>query len=669
MTSSRCSSMRILSVFAVVMLFPGIILAQEGVEKAQDKNNQDQELRELLAMTVESASKKEESIMTAPAVISILTANEIRDFGIQSVSEAVGIITGVFLYDSYLTNYNQLAIRSNFGAEHYNTKILLMVNGHPVYYTVHGGFEVNMIPIEAVERIEVIRGPVSVMYGTNALTGTINIITRREPEFLNGEFRYQYGSFNTHEFRLSAGKSYNDFRYFFSGTYRHQDGYDLVVRPDQDEAGRGFSHKQYANFGSLFASLVYKDLEIDLAYWDQQHPSKLGIVPHFFFQNDIFDQNMMYADVRYSSALTENAKLSFKLRLDSCDYYWEPEGINLIDKTAASPSIATAQNKKYGSEVYLDTNPHDQLNIFAGVMYDRYTSSAYTFSGNADNPVANFSPYTADKSTSDLAAYVNFSYQLSEPINIVGGIRGTENSATGGHVDFRLGSILQLKYDLFFKILYGTSYRSPNFFELFTSSEPILRGNNNLDFETMNGLDAVLYYNYKNRLTISGTFFWNRTNDFITRRVRDGVPTYVNTEGHEASGIEFELKYNLLNKATIFLNSFNIIGSKDLEVDEELRFIIKSMINFGISYKIDNRLTISSHNSYRGRWAESEAYFISNLTARYRLPGIKPGKEIFIAVYNLFDAEYTFAEFSRGRIETIPGGPPRSVTGGVIFSF
>lgn len=649
---------------STTVLMTGTVQAQEAEEQEKEK-----EFEALIMMNVEAVSKKEESLLTAPGVISVITANDIKEMGVHTVAEAIGFMTGVFVYDSYFTEFNQIAIRGNFGAEHYNSKVLFLINGHPCYYTTHGGFEMNSVPIEAVERIEVIRGPVSVLYGTNALTGVINVITKKEPAFFNGEVRYQYGSFNTHDLRISLGKTMGDFRYFVSGTYRDQEGYDLVVKPEQDEGNKGLSHKQYMDTRSLFINFGYKDLEVDVAYWHDKVPSKIGIVPHSLFPNEFFKQGFLYADVRYGHDISEDVRLHFNLRLDTCDFYWEPQGIMYLDKTAANPSIAQADNSKYGAEMYADISVSENLNVLAGAMYDQYHSSPYIFSSWCDATGANFSSYKDEKDTSDVAAYANFSYQVSEPLSFVGGLRHTENSASGGHTDFRIGSIIKLKEGLVLKGLYGTSYRSPNFFELYCASVPILSGNENLDFETLDGLDIGLYYNYENVLLTSMTFFWNSTDNFITRRPVAGIPTYVNIKGHELQGIEYELKYQPARGTTLFANYTNIFGSKDLETEMDLEYIIKNMLNFGFSFKPADPLTISSYNMYRSAWADSEAYFVSNLAIYYMLPGYQPSVEVFVTLNNLFDSEYTYAEFSRRKIATIPGGPPRAVTAGVILSF
>lgn len=636
--------------------FPGLGLPQEQ-EKKEEQEVTDEELMELLGMTVEAASKKEESVMTAPGIVSVLTANEIRELGVHSVAEAVGYMAGIYSFQTYAANYSNFAIRGNFND--YTNKILLLINSHPTYVPTTGGYEINAIPIEAVERIELIRGPVSVMYGTNAMTGVINIVTKKEPTFLNGELRYQYGSFGTHNLRLSLGKNYEDSRYFVSANYQKQDGYDQVVKPEQDEMGLGWTKKLYNDMSNLFFNASYKDLEIDVAYWNGEFQAAYPLTPNSLFYGGYWDHKLLYTDIRYTHNIGANTKLHFKFRADSYTTGWVSD---LNAKLAASDS------DKYGAEVYADIKLNEKLDLLVGTLYDRYHTDLTTTLMSMKIGV-DFSFFVDDIKFSDTAAYANFNYQAAEQVSFVGGIRYTDNNVSGDHSDYRLGTIFNLKKDLVLKVMYGTSYRSPNHNELYISGFPIIMGNSNLDFETLQGLDIGIVYSYENKLLFSAGYFWNKSDNYITLRPIMGVSTYVNLKGQEAQGVELDLKYRPSKAFSFFFNSSNILSAKDLELDTDLVAIIKNMLKFGFSYKPTDALTFTNSNLYRSDWDRSEAYFLSNLAVYYRLPGYQPGTELFVTVNNLFDTEYTYAEITRGILPSIPGGPPRSVTAGIILSF
>ena len=99
-------------VLATLLLFSfsGIAFTQEREKR---KEAEDKELRELLGMTVEAASKREESLMNAPAIVSILTASDIKELGVQSISEAINYMPGIHLYQTYSRDHSEYAIRAN----------------------------------------------------------------------------------------------------------------------------------------------------------------------------------------------------------------------------------------------------------------------------------------------------------------------------------------------------------------------------------------------------------------------------------------------------------------------------------------------------------------------------------------------------------------------------
>jgi outer membrane receptor for ferrienterochelin and colicins len=621
----------------------------------------DEELMELLGMTVEAASKREESVMTAPAVVSVLTAQDIKELGIHRVSDAVGYITGIHLNPHYLGETQLFALRGSY--KDFSADVLFLVNGHPIFSAVQGMFDVNYIPIEAVERIEVIRGPVSVIYGTNAMSGVINIVTWKEPTFLNGQIRYQYGSFGTHELRASFGKNYDKFRYFVSGTYRTQDGYDYIVKPEQDMLGIGYQHVQYDKLRSLFLSMAYENLEIDFSYNKILTRSMQGMLPNSLYYSGSWEMPTLYADVRYKKEIVKDTTFNLKFRADSHEDMFSPDSEVPLGE---AKSLGT----KMGVEMFLDTNISEKSKMMIGVSYDRYHSDAFETILFAKIPIYSMTFTCPDSSTSDTAVFANFNYQAADPVNLLAGVRYTNNSVTGSHTDYHLGSVFNLSNDLVLKLLYGTSYRSPNHFELYIYGFPVIMGKADLKFETMQGVDIALVYNYKNILLASGGYFFNRSDDYIGVRPIGYIAYYSNIKGHETQGLEFELKYRPSKQFSFFMNATSILSGKDLALDADLP-IVKNLFNFGLSFKPIDQLLVSSSNYYRGSWAAADSYFMSNIALYYTISERQPGAELVLTVNNLFDKEYNLYSFVNpfAADPTLLGGPGRSVTAGIILSF
>jgi outer membrane receptor protein involved in Fe transport len=279
------------------------------------------------------------------------------------------------------------------------------------------------------------------------------------------------------------------------------------------------------------------------------------------------------------------------------------------------------------------------------------------------------SPWRTDQHTSDKAWYCNLNYSISKKLDFVGGLRYTYNSVTKNHADYRAGLVCRLMPGLVAKLLYGTSYRSPNYYELFSTSTPVIRGNRHLDPETMRGLDAGLYYSFQNTLSASLVYFWNKLSDPIYRvEGPDGMPTYENADKQEIHGLEYELKYSYRDTVTFFVNGTYTFDTKNHETHEHLDYIIRHMVNFGVTYKPWDCLTLSTATRYRDEWEESNSFFTTNIAVYYR-PAVNKHIELFLTVNNLFDEDYTYAEVVRRNIDTIPGGPERSTTVGITIKY
>jgi outer membrane receptor for Fe3+-dicitrate len=145
-------------------------------------------LAELMNVKVNVASKVTESVTEAPGVVSVVTAKEIEAFGATSLRDILERVTGIFGFTGF-GNRNVINLR---GDQLYSSSkhILILINGRPTRERIASGEDMEvyaMFPINTIEQIEVIRGPGSVLYGTNAFTGVINIITKQRKEYLSAE--------------------------------------------------------------------------------------------------------------------------------------------------------------------------------------------------------------------------------------------------------------------------------------------------------------------------------------------------------------------------------------------------------------------------------------------------------------------------------------------------
>jgi iron complex outermembrane recepter protein len=165
--------------------------ASETVAQPDPRDNEIP-LEELINIKVTSVSKKETSLENSPAAITVVTANDIRDFGITTLPEALRLVPGM---DVARVNSHEWAISARGFNGEFANKMLVLVDGRSIYTTGFGGVIWGMedVVMEDLDRIEVIRGPGGTLWGANAVNGVINIITKSAKETQGGLISSTFG--------------------------------------------------------------------------------------------------------------------------------------------------------------------------------------------------------------------------------------------------------------------------------------------------------------------------------------------------------------------------------------------------------------------------------------------------------------------------------------------
>ncbi|MEO7983800.1 MAG: TonB-dependent receptor, partial [Bacteroidota bacterium] len=185
-------------------------------------------LKDLLNVKIVSASKKDEFLFDAPLSASVVTKEEIRKTGCTSIMEALRLVPGVIVreqsngnYDIYLRGMDNVPPNAPFDGN--STTTLVMIDNRPIYNYLKGGtfWETLPVDINDVEKIEVVRGPAAALYGPNAVSGVINIITRQtKKEGLYVTANNQQGSYNTYINNVAVGYQSPKWRMIASGNYQ-----------------------------------------------------------------------------------------------------------------------------------------------------------------------------------------------------------------------------------------------------------------------------------------------------------------------------------------------------------------------------------------------------------------------------------------------------------------
>src|ERR1041385_2508661 len=220
-------------------------------------------LMQMEVPTVYSASKFEQKTTEAPSSVSVVTTDEIKRYGYRTLADVLRSLQG--FYVSYDRNYAFLGARGiNLGD--FNSRVLLLVNGHRVNNNLTDGAFIDtafILDVDLIDRIEVIRGPGSVLYGNNAFFGVINVVTCNGAQVHGVELSGEYAEFDTYKGRITYGNSFsNGVTLLLSGSLYDSEGPDKIFYKEFNTPAQNHGiarHRDDDAFGSFFGSVSYQD--------------------------------------------------------------------------------------------------------------------------------------------------------------------------------------------------------------------------------------------------------------------------------------------------------------------------------------------------------------------------------------------------------------------------
>ncbi|WP_111979529.1 TonB-dependent receptor plug domain-containing protein [Algibacillus agarilyticus] len=235
----------------------------------------DLSLEELLRIKITTVSKKEETIADAPGIVTVFTADDIQAFGARNLKDVLLRIPNYYLFDSHTFYSTGSTLRAG-ATQHLNNHILYLVNGRPLRESQNGGrqTDINLLfPVSAIDHLEVIRGPGSVLYGSNAFSGTINIITKKETSGIGAGVNITMGEHNYKALEGNAFAGTDDASVHAYINIIDNDGMPVSAFDVEGNLG-GINNNRQGHFAKVDAS--YKGLSLETMFSELNLPSVSG---------------------------------------------------------------------------------------------------------------------------------------------------------------------------------------------------------------------------------------------------------------------------------------------------------------------------------------------------------------------------------------------------------
>ncbi len=615
---------------ALALLSPGLALAQPAPALSQRSLD---ELMTIPVDTVSSAAKREQLVTEAPSSVTIVTAAEIATYGWRTLADALRATRG--FYVTYDRNYTYLGVRGFGRPTDYNNRILLLVDGHRLNDNVYDSMGIGSdfpIDMALVERIEIIRGPGSALYGTNAFFAVVNVMTRRGDGMTGVEGALESASLGTWRARGSYGASNGSGRdLLLSVTHMTSAGATLLRFPEYDdpESGPGISRGADGDRAtSVFASARVRGLSFESAHLDRTKHLPTGA-----WDTALSDPRTQTIDNRSWIAATwrgqaRATELTARAAYDRLHY----EGVYALGDDVVSER---SKGDWLGGEVTMTRALTARHRLTAGSEFRQHLRQLQTID-RGDGPVDD------SRRSRQFGLYAQDEVRLTRILTATVGVRADFWTLDGWSAHPRLALIARPDADTSLKLLYGSAYRAPNAYERYYVQGMHL-ANPELRPESLRTGEFVAERYVKGGLRLSAALYVTRIRRLISQYEHDGFLRHDNGAQVRAHGAEFEAERRWTS-GVVMRGSLALQRTHEQETLAALSNSPGRLGTFRLETPLWSRAaTLAADWQYvSARWtprdATAGAYALTHLTWRYAPRTLKGS--VSASVYNLFDTAY-----------------------------
>jgi outer membrane receptor for ferrienterochelin and colicins len=664
---------RLMVLSLVLSITPCFLLAQ-AQEKSEDLTKIP--LEDLGKLQVYSASKFLQKISEAPSSVTIITAEEIARHGYRSLDDILNNTTGFSI--SYDRNYSYIGARGVGRSGDYNSRFLVLIDGHRLNDVVYDSADTdNTFPVDLdlVDRVEIVRGPGSSLYGANAFFGVMNIITRHGRDLSGSKATVEAGSGNTYRGSASYGTKFkNGFDVMISATYVDSKGNRSLYYPEFNTPESNHGIVQDADgerYGSFFANLAFKDLSAQLVFGSRKKRIPTASFDTYFGDRNTYTiDTRAYFDLRYQHRFNNKwdlmARSFFDVFEDRGNFVYNyskdntPYLVNNIDLTYAH---------WWGGETQVTRSIGERHRLIAGADW-RYSFRADAI--NYDEYPNYHSWVDIRKNPYNSSLFLQGDFGLLKNVILNAGLRYDYYDILGGVTNPRFALIYSPWNKTTFKILHGYAFRAPNIYELYYSDIQSM-ANPNLYPEKIRTTEIQVEHFWGHHLRMTGSAYKNQISRLINWEVNPvtDLRMFTNSGRIHSTGIEFELEgKNMLGidgrigyavqRATNAETSKMLVNSPQHIVQMSLSIpIVATWCWTGLDMRY-----VSARRTLGGTVAGG--YFLANATLLYR--NLLPKMDLKTGVYNFLNRYYADPGGEEHRMDTIPQDG-RSFRIGLTYSF
>ena len=515
-----------------------------------------EDLMKLDGGQVYGASERLQPVTEAPSSVSFITAEEIARFGYRTLADILRGVRGMYVTDD--RNFSLIGMRGFANPGDYNSRILLLVNGHRVNDNVFGQAEIGAefgIDPAMFERVEVIRGPASSLYGDSAFFAVVNVITRTGASLDGGSITLETGTLGTRLARASVGRRLaNGVDLALSGTYEESDGVGRLYFPafDTPATNNGIADGlDGEGLGQIYGRLDFNGLTVTGAYGSRRRDVPTASFGTLFNAHDPHEQTTdrhTLLDADYARVFS-GTRVTFRASFDRFSYDGVYPFVPAQENSIAIVGLDAVVGTRWSVGSGVSRAFRGRQTARAGIEFIDNMRQDRTYV-LTDSPVP---VLDSRRSSIQHAIYVQDEIKVARWFIVNAGLR------YDGYEDFvrvtpRAALIVLPSPMQSFKYLYGNAFRAPNQNEL----NEVFYGESvrSLRPESIDTHEFVWESYLNDSLRTSVSAYWYKADRLITS-IPDGSAllgtSFVNQGQVRAKGLELESQVRLKGGAQVLV--------------------------------------------------------------------------------------------------------------------
>ena len=491
--------------------------------------------------SVNAASRYDQPTSEAPASVSLVTAQDIERHGYRTLGDILNSVRGFTLSSD--RNYSYIGVRGFERAGDYNSRILVLLDGHRlndnVYEDVGYGYD-GLVDVSLIDRVEVVRGPSSSLYGTSAFFAVVNIVTKRGRDVEGTVFGIAAGGNRSSELRAMTGRRLdNGLEYILSMSGYGSRGEQDLYYPEFDAPVTGFGRVQNGDgerARRAFLKIRHGDFSFEGAF-SQRHKT----VPTAAYGTVFGDTRYRTVDERAFLAVRHDTMLSPVTELHSRISWNSMQSTG--DYPFDLPPIEINHDRSKGRWWMAETS----LNTFISEAHRLTVGADYKLNSVISQYNADIVQHLDDhRRSSQYGLFVQDEWRLSKRVILNAGARHDRYSDSRALTSPRLGLIFKVEPETTLKFLMGRAFRAPNAYERYYNDGNVTQGANPaLAPERINTTEFVFEHAFSPRLQSTVNLYQYRLKNLI-RQMADpvtGVLVFQNVDRVRTNGLELEMAW------------------------------------------------------------------------------------------------------------------------------